>query len=303
MPEEAFKIVQKQVADTVAGQLESPGYLTTRAVKKGLYPKDDPSLRQATPESIKSLTIHDVNEYYKKVFRPDLTTIVVIGNTTPQDALKIVTKYFGDWKAEGPKPEVLLPSVPLNKPSASAVPDSRRVQDQVILAETLGLNRSNPDYYALQLGNHVLGGGFYATRLFHDLRETTGLVYNVSTQLQVRRTRGVYLVDYACDPSNVGKARDIVVRNLIRMQTESISADDLQRAKSLLIREIPLSESSVNGIAQNFISYVDLNLPLDEPSIAAKHYMELKAEDVLAAFQKWIRPDALVQVTEGPTPE
>ena len=303
LPQEAFKVVQQQVADTVAGQLESPGYLTTRAVKKGLYPKNDPSLRQATPESVKSLTLEDVNEYYKKVFRPDLTTIVVMGSTTPQEALNVITKYFGDWKAEGPKPDVVLPAVPLNKQSVFNVPDARRVQTQVILAETMGLNRSNPDYYALQLGNHVLGGGFYATRLFHDLRQTTGLVYDVSTQLQVKRTRGVYLVVYACDPSNVARARDIVVKNLIRIQTESISAEDIQRAKALLIREIPLSESSVNSIAQKFISNVDLNLPLDEPAIAAQHYMELKAEDVLAAFKKWIRPDAIVQVTEGPAPQ
>jgi zinc protease len=290
------------VADTVAGQLQSPGYLTQRALKKGLFPKDDPALRHATPESVKSLTLADIKAYHLKAFRPDLTTIVVIGRTTPEEALHIVTKYFGDWKATGPTPDVLLPPVPANQPSISAVPDAQRVQDKVTLAETLGLTRSNPDYYALQLGNHVLGGGFYATRLFHDLRETTGLVYTVSSSLDVQRTRGLYIVQYACDPSKVGQARAIVVRNLVRMRTEPVGEEDLRRAKALLVREIPLSESSVDSIAQKFISYIDLYLPLDEPTRAAEHYIELKAKDVQAAFEKWIRPDDLVQVTQGPAP-
>ena len=302
LPEEGFKIVQQQVAATVAGQLQSPGYLTQRALKEGLFPKGDPSLRQATPESVLSLTLDDVKAYYAKVFRPDLTTIVVMGKTTPEEALQIISKYFGEWKAESQKPDVLLPEVPSNKPAVYVIADASRVQDKVTLAQVLGLNRSNPDYYALQLGNHVLGGGFYATRLFHDLRETTGLVYSVSSELDVKRTRGVYRVDYACDPSKVASAREIVVQNLKQMQTSTIDANDLERAKALLLREIPLSESSVDNIAQKFISYIELNLPLDEPTIAAKHYMELKAGDVLSAYKKWIRPEDLVQVTQGPSP-
>jgi zinc protease len=241
LPEEAFKVVQQQVAGTVAGQLQSPGYLMDRALKENLFPKGDPALRQATPETIQSLTLSDVNNYYRKVFRPDLTTIVVIGRTTPEAASRVIGKYFGDWKATGPKPDVLLPPVPANKPSSVAVPDARRVQDLVTLAQTLGLTRSNPDYYALQLGNQVLGGGFYASRLFQDLRETSGLVYSISSQFDVKRTRAVYGAQYACDPSNVGKARAIIAQNLKRMQTEPIAERDLQRARALLLRQIPLS--------------------------------------------------------------
>ncbi len=303
LPEEAFRIVQQQVAVATAGQLQSPGYLTRRALEKGLFPKDDPSLRQTTPKSVRSLTLADVKSYYQKVFRPDMTTIVVIGQTTPEEAQRIISKYFGGWKATGAKPDVLLPSVPLNQPSVFAVPDAQRVQDKVVVAETLGLTRLDPDYYALQLGNHVLGGGFYATRLFHDLRETTGLVYTVASQLNVKRTRGVYSVQYACDPSKVSQARAIIVRNLKRMQNEPVGEEDLERARALLIRNIPLSESSVQSIAGKFLSLVDLGLPLDEPTLAARHYLKFKAGDVQAAFQKWIRPDDLVQVTQGPTPQ
>ena len=101
------------------------------------------------------------------------------------------------------------------------MPDKSRVQVNVSLAETLGLNRFNPDYYALELGNHVLGGGFYATRLYQDLRENSGLVYFVSSSFGVGKTRSVYRVDYACDPQNVSKARAVVERDLKAMQTDA----------------------------------------------------------------------------------
>ena len=160
LPEAAFKIVQPQLAAAVAGQLESPDFLTHLALESALYPKSDPSLRHATPSSVSALTLQDVKDYYQRVFRPDLSTIVVIGNVKPQLAQAVIAKYFGGWTAVGPKPDTDLPVAPLNKPAVTAVPNATRVQDNVTLAEVLGLNRFSPDYYALELGNHVLGGGF-----------------------------------------------------------------------------------------------------------------------------------------------
>jgi zinc protease len=302
LPEKAFKVVQQQVAATVAGQLQSPGYLASRAVDSGILPKNDPMLRQATPKTVSSLTLQDVKDYYQKVLRPDMTTIVVIGAVTPENARAVIEKYFGAWKATGPKPNTLLPPVPLNKSSATAVPDSSRIQDKVTLAQSLELNRSNPDYYALELGNHVLGGAFYATRLYRDLRERNGLVYYVSSSFDLGRTRGRYVVEYACNPSNVDKARVIVQEDLREMQNEPVSPEELRQAAALLLREIPLSESSIDGIAEGLIDRTVLNLPLNEPTLAAQHYVRLTAEQVRTAFARWVRPTDLVQVTQGPQP-
>jgi zinc protease len=302
LPEKDFAIVRTQVAGAVAGQLQSPGYLARRALRKALFPPHDPSLRQATPASVSALTLNNVRDYFAKVFRPDETVIVVIGQVTPERAQKAIAKYFGAWRATGPKPQVLLSPVPPNKPSVVAVPDASRVQDKVVLAETLGLTRSNPDYYALALGNHVLGGGFYATRLYQELREETGLVYYVGVDVDATQTRAVYSVNYACNPDNVAKARAIVVRNLREMQTGLVQTAELRQAKAMLLREMPLQEASLSSIADGLISRWVLDLPLDEPTIAAKHYVALSAPQVKAAFAKWLRPQDLVQITQGPAP-
>src|SRR6185437_9874563 len=236
-------------------------------------------------------------------FRPDLTTMVIIGKVTPEHAIEVAEKYFGSWSASGPKPNTLYPPAPANAPVILNVPDASRVQDKVTLAHTLKLTRTNDDYYALELGNNVLGGAFYATRFYRDLRKNAGLVYFVSSSFQVGLTRGVYEISYACDPPNVFKARNMIARDLNEMRTNNVTDAELHQAKVLVLRKIPLSEASFDAIAGGWLSRTELNLPLDEPVRAAHLYIDMTADHVRAAFNKWIRPEDFVQVSQGPAPK
>jgi zinc protease len=303
LPEADFKIIQTQLAASVAGELQSPDHIASHTLTTALFPKGDPAQRETTPDSVKALTIDDVQNYYRAAFRPDLTTIVVVGKIAPENAVAVVEKYFGGWQAAGEKPNTLFPPAPTNSVSVTHVPDSSRVQDKVTLGETLPITRTNADYYALQLGNHVLGGGFYATRLYRDLREKSGLVYFVGSTFNIGLTRGVYEVSYACDPPNVSKARAMILTELKDIQAKKVTAQELHQAKLMLLRDIPLAEASVDQIANGWLSRSELELPLDEPVIAGKIYAQLGAADVKKAFAKWLRPDGLVQVTQGPVPQ
>jgi zinc protease len=125
----------------------------------------------------------------------------------------------------------------------------------------------------------------------------------VDVDLEANQTRAIYAIDYACDPDNVAKVHGIVKRNLLEMQAQRVNPDELRQAKLMLLRRIPLSESSLQRIALGLIKRSILDLPLDEPIIAAKYFAALTAEQVKAAFAKWVRPGALVQVTQGPLPK
>lgn len=303
LPKDAFKVVQQQTAQLTAGVLHSPGYKVDRALVHALLPANDPLQRETTPKTVSSLSYDDVTNFYAKTFRPDLTTIVVIGDITPEEARSVIEKSFGSWKATGPKPDVVLPPVPANKPSAVNVPDPSRIQDSVTLSEQLEFNRFSPGYYALQVGNHVLGGGFYATRLYRDLREKAGYVYNISDSLRASQTRANYTIDYGCDPKNVSKARAMIEGELRAMRDYNVTPAELQQAKALLLRQIPLSESSEDAVAAGMIGRANIGLPLDEPVHAAKRYFNMTADEVRSAFTKWIDPANFVQVVRGPTPQ
>jgi len=300
LPDSAFEIMKQEKLSSLPGLLRSSSYISRRALHEALYPKDDPSLRQALPETVSKLTLKDVKAYYGSVFRPDLTTIVIIGKITPVQARTVVEKYFGSWMAQGKKPETDLPPVPLNKPSSAAVTDTSRVQERVTLTETIGITRSHSDYYKLALGNNVLSGAFYASRLSRDLREQSGLVYSVESFVEARKTRSAFGVFFACEPSNVSKARSMIERNLNDMQTTPITETELRQAKILLLRQLTLSEESTDGIAEGLLNLAEEGLPLDEPMRAATEYRDMTAKQVQDAFVKWIRPKDFVQITVGP---
>ena len=302
LPPKAFAIVRRQAAAALDGELQSPGFLMRQAAKSALFPPHDPELRHPTPQSVQALSLAQLRAYYRRAFRPDLTTIVVIGKVTPERARQAIEKTFGAWRAHGPKPPVELPQVPPSRASVAAVPDDSRVQDQVMLAETLGLTRFDPDYYALELGNRVLDGGFFASRLYRDLRKTAGLVYYVSSSFEIGRSRALYMARYACDPANVSRARAIIRRDLRAMQTDPVDARALRQAKSLALNAIPLSQASVDAVAGGLLARASLGLELDEPRRAAQLYASLTAEQVRAAYARWLRVDDLAQITQGPAP-
>jgi zinc protease len=303
LPEQAFEITQQQTAQYLVGQMQSPGYRASRALTSALVPVGDPTLREATPATVSKLTLAEVKQFHDATVRPDLTTIVVIGDVTPEEARQTIEKWFGAWKASGPKPNTTLPAIPVNKSAAVNVPDAQSVQDEVTLAEQLNLNRFDPEYYPLDLGDHVLGGGFYATRLYHDLRQVNGYVYNVGVSLDASKTRATYVVQYGCDPDKVSKARALIVRDLEQMRTEDVSPAELRQAKAMLLRQIPLSVSSEDALAGGLLGRAVIGLPLDEPVVAARKYMQMTADEIKNAFAKAIDTGKLVQVVRGPAPQ
>jgi len=302
LPADAFNTVKQQTAQYLEGQLKSPGYQADHALKIGLLPSGDPALREPMPQTVSSLTLDDVRKHHETTFRPDLTTIAIIGDIDPAQARSVIEKYFGAWRAPGPTPDPTLPPVPKNMPKEFAVADPESVQASVTLAEEVGLTRFDPDYYAIQVGNNVLGGGFYATRLYHDLRQVAGLVYNVDDDFTAGKTRSVYTVTYGSDPPNVAKARDLIVRDLRAMQTENVTPAELHQAKALLLRQMALQQSSEDAIAGLLLARAQIGLPLDESRHMGQRYYDMTADEVRAAFAKWIRPQDFVQVVRGPQP-
>lgn len=297
--ENNLNIVKQQTAQSLIGLYQSPGYHFDRAIQKAINPPKDPSLRQPDPNKVMQITMQDLNQFYQQTFRPDLTTIVIVGNITPTQAKATVEKYFGHWQLTGPKPNLDLPQRPNNKASYVHVPDKSAVQNSVALIESLPLNIHHKDHYALNLGNEILSGGF-AGRFYKDLRVKTGYVYNVNSDFDWSRTRASYNISFGADPDKVGLARQAALKDLQAMQSHPVSNNELQLAKASLLRSIPLERSSVGKLASQYLSYSDLDLPLNTPQTAAQIYYRMHAADIQKAFKTWIRIDDLAEIIKGP---
>jgi zinc protease len=303
LPQSAFEVQQKTLSRTLAGEMQSPQYKMYRALSRGLLPEGDPGLREATPATVDKLELSDAKAYFAQTYRPDLTTIVVVGDVTPESAKSTVQKYFAGWKASGPKPVVIPGPVPLNPAGYTVVPNAYASQDQVLMGQMLGVNLANPDRYALKLANDVLGGNGFSSRLMTDIRVKHGYAYGASSGMNIDRSRSVFYVYYGSDPDKVAPVDALVASNIEALQHTPIKADELTNARQFQIRSIPLGVSSVNGIARSLLSWSWHGEPLDQPMVAAKYYLDLTAEKVQAACRKYLKPKHLVQVIQGPAPE
>ena len=298
-PPQAFAVVRQQAAQGLAGLLQSPDYLFARAVKKAVAPLGDPSLRQPSPAGIMALKAADLDAFYHAAFRPDLTTIVVAGDVSPDEAQRVVSANFGAWQAVGPTPAIDLPPLPPSHGSAARIADPTSVQDSVTLAETVPIAVANPDRFTLMLGNTILGGGFFS-RLYNDLRVHSGYVYSVESELSWHRTRSTYSVSFGCDPQNVVRARALLVRDIEAMQTAPVSDVELTRAKAQMLRHVPMQRASIDSIAGTYLRLADLGLPLDTLEVGAKRIYAATAGDIEQAFRANLRARDLAQIIKGP---
>jgi zinc protease len=299
LPESVFKREHAAIVAILSTGGRQVGQSGRQILMQHLYPPGDPMRRVPTALSLTALTLRDVREYYAKAFRPDETTIAVVGDIAPEQAQAVVAKWFGGWHASGPKPRTDLPPTPPNKGDRETF-WSTGVQDTVFAEETLGLGRTSPDYYAFQVGNYVFGHMSFTARLFQDLRIDKGIVYYVQGEPQFNGARSTYRLAYACDPNNLPAAEDIVRRDLALMQTTLVGQQELRQAKAMLEREIPLAEDGEQEIATALVSRAVDGVPLDEPRRAAQRYLTISAEDVRVVFAKWLSSDRMVELIRGP---
>ncbi len=299
LPQAGFATVQAQQAAALAGEATSPNHLAAVAAANGLFPKGDPARHFASSQDVTQLTLDQVRAYYAKTFRPDLTTLAIVGDVTPAEARAVVERWFGAWRSSGPRPQVFPSPVADNAPAAQSIPANGRVQDTVSLRETLPLSNTDPDLAPLEVANTVLSGDF-SSLLYRDMRVTTGYVYFVQTGLATGRTRSTFDVAYACAPENLAKAQAVFLRDLRGVRSTPIGAERLLRAKARLVSTVALTGQSYSGLAQRFVYDASQGLPLDDDYRIARAELGASAQDVRVAAARWIRPDGFVQVLIRP---
>jgi zinc protease len=227
---------------------------------------------------------------------------VVVGDVTPESARAVVEKYFGAWMAQGPKPDVIAPKVPLNPPGYATVANPYASQDSVVIGQVLDVDLRDPDRYALQLGNDILGGNGFASRLMQDIRVGHGYAYGAASNLQVDRSRSVFSIEYGSDPGKVAPVDELLLADVKAMQEAPVNADELANARQFEIRSIPLEVRSVERIAAALVGWSYRGEPLDQPMVAARRFLRIGPAEIQAAFRKHLQPGHFMQVVEGPAP-
>ncbi len=298
-PADKFALVKQQTSGMLAERSLQAGYRAQRVFEQALYPQGDPALREPTPATIASLSLDDVKQWYSSYVRPDLTTLVVVGDVDPQAIAAEVSARFADWTPpQGAPPDPHLPPIPLPEPQQRHV--STAIQDVAVEMGAPALGRTSPDYDALLLANAVYGGGSFESRLFREVRQKRGLVYVVASNLSAGRDRGTFTVSFRAVPSKVDEADALVRAELRRMQSEEVTADELTRAKTRVVASQLTAEQATAAIASDLLHIGVDGLAPTYYTTLSERYATINAADVRRAAQTYFHPDNLVEVRTGP---
>ena len=297
-----LEIARRRAIDELQTEQNSSHSIALQRSAAKLLPFNDPELRQPTVAGIQALSLDDVRAYQAKTMRPDLATIVVVGNVTIDRARAAIDKSFSGWHASGDTPALELAAVPRN-PAGDVKLDIPVTQDYVTLQQVLPFGRSSAQYYPLLLGNAILGGGSLGpeqSRLFRDIRQNAGLVYSIDSQFVARGARARFSIEYACAPYNAAHIQSLVENELTQLRTAPVGDFELGLMKASMVRRVVLGDASVESIGSSFLDDATNGLPLDQGQRDAQHLLATDAHAVQDAFASQILAGNFLRTIEGP---
>jgi zinc protease len=276
--------------------------VSRRELNYALYPEGHPYRQtpRGTLESVGAITRKDVLGFYQTHYRPDTMILIVVGDVTVEQVKQQCQALFGDWSVAGKAPAYGIPSVPLaENPGRKVVPMMDK-SEAIVRMGHAGIARSDPDYYACEVMNFILGSGSFTSRLMADLRDKQGLTYGVFSYFQATQGAGPFGIVMQVNPRDVDRAVSATRADLEEFITKGITGQELKEAKDYLIGNLPLSLESNSGIAQMLLETEFYHLGLDYVERYPALIRAVTREDVQTMARKHLHPDRLATVIAGP---
>ncbi len=276
--------------------------LAERGLRTLAYPAGHPYARATigTRESVGAIGRDAIVAFHARHYRPDTLSFSVVGGIPFTEAVTMIERAFGDWAAEGLLPALTIPPAPLPLPGQR--------QDTTLAGKsqsdiTLGhpsIPRSDPDYYALELANLILGRFGLGGRLGKSVRETQGLAYSVGSSLEGGMGPGAWAARAGVAPDNVERAIASVLAEVERIRREPVSADELADAQDYLTGSLPLGLESQDGVAHIALDIELYGLGLDYLDRYPAIIRALTREQLREAARRHLHPDHAVIAVAGP---
>jgi predicted Zn-dependent peptidase len=250
-----------------------------------------------TTATLEAVAAELLRAFHAASYRPDNATLIVVGDVTPATVLPLLERAFGTWRAAERVVRRPLPTAPELAAREVTIVDMRGAEQSQIRIGSVGVARSTPDYFALQVLNTVLGGSF-TSRLNQNLREQHGYAYGARSQFDMRRSPGPFTASAGVQTDKTAESLTEFFNELEAIATP-IGADELAKAKNYLALGFPGDFETLGDLAARFEELVVYGLPADYYADYTAKIGAVTAADVRRAAAEHIRPDKLAVVVVG----
>jgi len=279
-----------------------PAYRVARAFSEAVY-GSHPYGHETSEASLGRISVADMQAFHARYITPCHARVSIVGALTRAQADTLVSGLLarlpqGDCAAAPPLPAV-AEVAPLERAQLITIPfDS--AQAHVLMGQP-GYKRNDPDFYALTLGNYVLGGGGFVSRLTEEVREKRGLSYSVSSYFSPGRHAGAFTVGLQTRPDQAAQATGVAREVMAKFVAEGPTQAELQAAKDNLIGGFPLLIDSNRKLLGNLSNIAWNDLPLDYLDTWTDRIAKVSVAEVKAAFARKLQPEKMVTVILGAT--
>ncbi|MBC2679766.1 M16 family metallopeptidase [Pseudomonas baltica] len=296
-PADALVRIKNQLLASFEFQKQNPAKLASNELFTQLYgshPYAHPS--EGDAKSLPRLSIEQLRAFHQRAYAAGNAVIAIVGDLSRGEAEQIAAQVSS-----------ALPKGPaLAKPAQPAAPaagvthiDFPSKQTQMFIAQ-LGIDRKDPDFAALSMGNQILGGGSFGTRLMSEVREKRGLTYGVYSGFTPMQVRGPFLINLQTR-AELGDGTLKLVQDILRDYLKTgPTQEELDNAKREQAGSFPLSNASNASIVAQLGATGFYDMPLTWMEDFLQQSQALTVEQVKAAMNKHLDADKLVIVTAGP---
>ena len=295
-PKRDFERERKRLLISLEDQDQRPSAIVSRKFYKSLFtdhPYAQPS--SGSKETVDKITLKDIQQFHAKHIVATGSILAIVGDADLSKAKMIANKIS---KAL-PKGGLLKPIDPAKRSQHITKHIDFPSQQAHVRIGQVGIERGNPDYYSLYVGNHILGGGGFTSRLVEEVRSKRGLSYSVYSYFLPLQQPGPFMLGLQTRTDQVQQAIEVCNNVLKDYVANGPTAEELDLSKQSIISGFPLRIDSNKDIL-GYLSLIGFyNLPLSYLQDFTKNIEEVSLQDVKKAFRKHIDVDSFVTVVVG----
>ncbi|WP_416400510.1 M16 family metallopeptidase [Alicycliphilus denitrificans] len=305
-PSFAQNVWQRERARWAAAIKEAdtrPGTVATKAFAAAVY-GGHPYGQRPTAQTLANIEAADLQAFHARYLQACRARVSIVGALTRAQAQQLVQTLLSRLPAPPPADCAPLPAVPEVQPLEKAVQEDipfASAQAHVLIGQP-GFVRRDPDFLALLVGNHILGGGGFTSRLTNEVREKRGLSYSVGSSFSPGLNAGAFVVGLQTRPDQAAQAVRVTRDVLKRFVEEGPTEAELRAAKDNLIGGFALRIDSNRKLLANVVNIAWNGLPLDYLEHWTDRVQALTVADIRAAFQRKLQPARMVTVVVGGQP-
>jgi zinc protease len=304
-PEFRADVLEREKVRVVGALKEAdtrPDTIAARTFSRLVYPSHPYGLRSAGEvDTVARLTREDIVAFHRDHYGAERAVVAITGDVSRDEAAAIAESLTSGMP-KGGSAAIQLPPVP--------EPGDGRVQwvphhatQSHILSGLPGIRRGDPDYFALFVGNHVLGGGGFVSRITEEVRTKRGLAYSAYSYFTALLREGPFVVGMQTKSEQARDALEVLRKTLADFVAKGPTDKELQLAKKNIIGGFPLRIDS-NRKIHEYIAFIGFyRLPLTYLDDFVKSVERVTAEDVRRVFQRTVQMDKLITVVVGPSTE